>query len=204
MNFSAILLAAGKGTRYKGKKQDALFHGVPLWKYTYNTICKVINKNRIVVVGKDIAGGNSRTGSVFNGLKAIPSDTDRVIILEAARPMVTDTQLLQLLNDNHPSVSFVRPLVNTVIFRNGNYINRNDLFELLTPQAFDYKLLFKAYSSGLFTDMTDDTIIMSKFFNIKPFFIETGNNLYKVTYPGDLDIIESIYKQLNERKGVES
>jgi 2-C-methyl-D-erythritol 4-phosphate cytidylyltransferase len=194
MNFSAILLAAGMGTRYKGKKQDALFHGVPLWKFAYNSVNKVIDKKRIVVVGKDVPGGVTRSGSVQSGLKSIPSDTDRVIILEAARPLVTETQLLQLLDDSHPSTTFVRPLVNTVIFKNGVYINRNDLFDLLTPQAFDYKMLLEAYSSGKFTDETDETIVMFKYFGIKPFFIVTGNNLYKVTYPGDLDVLESLYK----------
>ena len=30
MKHSVILLAAGKGTRYKGTKQDVIFHGKPL------------------------------------------------------------------------------------------------------------------------------------------------------------------------------
>lgn len=52
--------------------------------------------------------------------------------------MVTKEQIQQLLEDDHSSVSFVRPLVNAVIYRNGTYINREDLYELLTPQAVDY------------------------------------------------------------------
>ena len=135
------------------------------------------------------------TISVLNGLRALPEDTDRVIILEAARPMVTKSQILELLEDKHSSVSFVRPLVNTVIFRDGRYINRNDLYDLLTPQAFDYKMLLEAYESGKFLDMTDETRAMFEFHNVSPYFIETDNNLFKVTYPGDLDIIESIYQR---------
>ena len=199
MNYSAILLAAGKGTRYHGTKQDVIFHNKPLWRYAYETAEAVVGKERIVAVGKDIPGGITRTGSVINGLKAIPENTDRVVIVEAARPMVTIDQIRDLLQDSFPSSSFVRPLVNTVIYRDGTYINREALYDLLTPQAFDYKLLIEAYNSGKFTDMTDETRVMFEYHGIRPHFIETGNNLFKVTYPGDLDIIESIYQtQLEE------
>lgn len=202
VNYSAILLAAGSGTRYNGKKQDVIFHGKELWRYSYETALNVVGMDHIVAVGKDILGGKTRSGSVMNGLEALSSYTDRVVILEAARPMVTKEQILELLDDTHPSTSFVRPLVNTVIYRDGKYINRNDLYDLLTPQAFDYNLLIEAYHSGKFIDMTDETRVMFEYHGIKPHFIETGSNLFKVTYQGDLDIIESIYQsQLQNQKG---
>ena len=54
MKYSAIVLAAGKGTRYKEKKQDVLFRGKELWKYAYETTKDIVGESRIVVVGKDI------------------------------------------------------------------------------------------------------------------------------------------------------
>ncbi len=195
MRNAAILLAAGKGTRYKGTKQDVIFHGKPLWRYAYETALEVVGEENIVAVGKDIPGGSTRTESVFCGLSALPEDIDRVIIIEAARPMVTREQICTLLNDSHSSVSFVRPLVNTVVYRDGSYIDRDKLYDLLTPQAFDYRLLLEAYKSGRFSDVTDETRIMFEYHGIKPHFIETDSNLFKVTYMGDLDIIESIYAQ---------
>lgn len=194
MKYGAIILAAGNGSRFKGKKQDIEFHGKPLWRYSYETALSVVGERRIVVVGKDFLGGETRTKSVMKGLKALPKDTDRVVILDAARPMVTMEQITQILTDSHPSTSFVRPLVNTVVYRDGRYINRNDLYDLLVPQAFDYNLLLEAYNSGRFDDMTDDTRVMFEYHGIKPYFIETYNNLFKVTYPGDLEIIELIYQ----------
>ena len=195
MNYAAVLLAAGKGTRYKETKQDVLFHGKPLWRYAYETAAAVVGAERIVAVGKDIPGGETRTASVIRGLEALPADTERVVIVEAARPMVCTGQIAALLEDPHPSVSFVRPLVDTVIFRDGRYLNRNELYDLLTPQAFDYKLLLAAYRTGQFLDMTDETRVMFEHYGIKPHFLETGSNLFKVTYPGDLHVIESIYQQ---------
>ncbi len=199
MKYGAILLAAGKGNRYHDVKQDIEFHGKPLWKYPHDLLVSILGKENVVAVGKEIEGGETRTGSVLNGLKALSEDTDRVIIVEAARPMLTREQVLELLYDEHPSVSFVRPLVNTVIYRDGRYLNRSELYDLLTPQAFDYKLLLQAYLSGKFYDVTDDTRIMFEYHSVKPHFIETGSNLFKVTYPGDLEIIEAIYRAQNNK-----
>lgn len=192
--FGAILLAAGSGTRYHGKKQDLIFHGKPIWRYAYETTLAVVGEGNIVAVGKDIPGAATRTGSVMNGLGALPENVDRVIIVEAARPMVTKDQVLDLLNDPYPSSTFVRPLVNTVIYRDGTYINRNELYDLLTPQAFNKNMLWEAYHSNRFNDMTDETRVMFEFHGVKPHFIETESNLFKITYPGDLEIIESIYQ----------
>ena len=192
--FGAILIAAGQGSRYHGKKQDLIFHGKPIWRYAYETAKSVVGEENIVAVGKDIIGGATRTGSVMNGLAALSKEIDRVVIVEAARPMVKCEQILQLLEDPYQSSSFVRPLVNTVIFRDGTYINRGDLYDLLTPQAFDRKMLEEAYQSGRFNDMTDETRVMFEYHGVKPHFIETESNLFKITYPGDLEIIESIYK----------
>lgn len=199
MKYGAIVLAAGFSTRYGGtKKQDLVFHGKQIWKYSYDTAKSIVGEGNIVAVGKDLPGGATRTKSVIIGLKALPLDTDRVIILDAARPLVTVNQILELLENPNPSCTLVRPLVNTPIFRNGTYVNRDEMYDMLVPQAFDYKLLLEAYESGKFEDTTDETRVMFEYHGIKPTFIETENNLYKVTYPGDLMVIESIYQQMNK------
>lgn len=202
MKFGAILLAAGSGTRYHGKKQDLIFHGKPIWRYAYETALSVVGDGNIIAVGKDIPGGITRTGSVMNGLSALPDDIDRVVIVEAARPMVTKEQIIMILNDPYPSSTFVRSLVNTVIFRDGTYVNRNELYDMLTPQAFDRKMLVEAYQSNRFNDMTDETRVMFEYHGIKPHFIETESNLFKITYPGDLEIIESIYKSQKDKNNI--
>lgn len=199
MKFGAIVLAAGYSTRYGGmRKQDLEFHGKQIWRYSYDTAESVVGKGNIVAVGKDIPGGETRSQSVIIGLRTLPSDTERVVILDAARPLVTVEQIKELLENPNPSCTFVRPLVNTPIFRTGVYVNRGEMYDLLVPQAFNYKLLLEAYNSGNFMDMTDETRVMFEYYGIKPTFIETGNNLYKVTYPGDLLIIESIYQQMTK------
>ena len=55
-------------------------------------------------------------------------------------------------------------------------------------------MLMEAYESGRFSDMTDETRVMFEYHRVKPHFFETESNLFKITYPGDLDVLESIYQ----------
>ena len=198
MVAGAIILAAGSGVRFGGKKQDINFHGVPVWQYSYQVLSKFIDRKHLVIVGKDMSGGKTRTLSVSIGLANLPDDTTRVIIAEAARPLVNHGQIETLLNDCHDSVSFVKPLVNTVIYRNGTFLNREELYELLTPQAFDFPKLKYAYANRSSDDFTDETRIMYEVLGIKPFFIETGQNLFKITYQEDIAVLESLYQRQKE------
>lgn len=195
---SAIILAGGLGNRFHGKKQFETIAGMQMWELPYKKACRLLGPENVTVVGVDIPGGKTRTGSVINGLMAVDSNTDRILIIEAARPLVTEEQLIQLAEANHPSTTFVRPLVNTVTYRDGRYLNRNELYELLTPQAFDYKLLKEALTSGQFYDVTDETRIMFEYHGIRPLFIETEASLMKVTYPEDIHVVRYLIERAQE------
>lgn len=108
-------------------------------------------------------------------------------------------QINILLEDSYPSTSFVMPLVNTVIYRNGSYLNRQELYDLLTPQAFHFRQLKVAYDTGNFGDMTDETRVMYEFYGIKPHLIETGQNLVKVTYKRDIPVVEKLFDLIESK-----
>ncbi len=188
----AVILAGGQGTRYQKQKQFELLNGMEMWKYVYQKALEVVAQKNVVVVGVDVEGGKTRSESVQIGLKHLPESCGRVIILEAARPLVTVEQIKKLLNDDHVSTTFALPLVNTVIGRDGTYFNRNDFYDLLTPQAFNYKLLKQAYDTGKYTDTTDETIVMYMEYGIKPHFILEGENLLKVTYKRDMEVVKQM------------
>lgn len=199
--MGAIILAGGRGERFHGQKQFVQLKGIPLWKIVRDKADEVLSGENIVVVGVDVPGGETRTESVINGMRALNPKTTRVIILEAARPLVRTGQIRELLCAKEPSVSFVMPLVNTVIWRTGEYLNRNELYELLTPQAFDYPRLMEALDSGTFQDMTDETRVMYEYWNIRPHLIETAENLLKVTYQRDISIVERLMEEEKEKEG---
>jgi 2-C-methyl-D-erythritol 4-phosphate cytidylyltransferase len=197
--IGAIILAGGKGHRFGGQKQFVELDGIPLWQIVYNKVKKFVNENNIVVVGIDVPGGDTRSLSVINGLKRLNSDVTRVLILESARPLVTLEQIEMLLTSSYESVTFVKPLVNTVVFRDGTYVDRETMYELLTPQCFDRNLLQKAYENTRDYGLTDETRLMNFYYGIKPKFFLGSDNLFKITYPKDIHIIMQIKNDIKEK-----
>ena len=194
----AIVLAGGQGTRFGGKKQFLEIKGKPLWKHVHDKLCKFISDEDIVVVGVDTEGGITRSQSVINGLTYLKEKGkayERVIILEAARPLITLEQIQKITKDEHKSTTYALPLTSTVVKRDGSYLNRNELYKLSTPVAFDFDLFYEAYTSGKYFDYTDDTRIMYEQYGIKPFFLEGGENMLKVTYHSDLAILEMLMEK---------
>ena len=197
----AIILSAGKGTRFHSQKQFLEFHGKALWRHLYDTVSSVLSRDNIVVVGIDIPGGETRSGSVKNGLEWIKGrgGCKKVLILEAARALVTKQQLLTIIGSESQSICFVNPVVDTVILRDKTYLDRADCFHLVSPQAFDFDLLYNAYQQADLGELrTDETRLMFETYGIKPDFLDGGENLFKVTYPKDIAIIEEIWKSLHE------
>ena len=114
MNF-ALILAAGSGSRMGNSdrpKQFLPIYGKPLMVHTIEAFemhdeidgvvivtnesyidqvkvwCKQYDLSKVKAV---VAGGNSRQISVYNGLialKEIANDSDIVLILDAARPLI--------------------------------------------------------------------------------------------------------------------
>lgn len=200
----AIILAGGNGTRFGGdtRKQFLEFHGKALWRHIYDTAASMIPKENIVVVGIDVPGGKTRPGSVKNGLEWImeKGGCRKVVCLEAARALVTREQLHEIIEYDSPSCCFVNPVVDTVILTDKTYLVRSECHHLVSPQAFDFELLYKAYEKCSLEEIrTDETKLIFDTYNIKPDFLEGGENLYKVTYPKDLAVIEAIWKNMHPK-----
>lgn len=194
---AAIILAAGQGSRFGRQKQFLEFHGKPLYQHVYDTLCQIIPPHHIVIVGVDIEGGATRCGSVKCGLDYLMTigDFDKVVICEAARCLVAKEQIEKIVEYNSQSICYVNPVVDTVILKDKTYINRDECLHLVSPQAFDFNLLYKAYQQADLGELrTDETRLMFETYGIKPDFLEGDENLYKVTYPKDIAVLESIYQ----------
>ena len=197
---AAIVLAGGQGTRYGQKKQFIVLNGKPLWQHVHDKVSKFVDEGDVCVVGVDVEGGATRSQSVINGLRYLAArgnDYDRLIILEAARPLITEEQVETILKDEHPSCTFVLPLNSTVIMRDGTYLDRDQMWKMSTPVAFDFKKFYNAYISGKYLDYTDDTRVMYEEYGDKPHFLEGGENLLKLTYQSDLPVLEALMKRFS-------
>ena len=197
---AAIVLAGGQGTRYGQQKQFIVLNGKPLWQHVHDKVSKFVDEGDVCVVGVDIEGGATRSQSVINGLRYLKGrgeEYSRLIVLEAARPLITNQQIQDILNDDHPSCTFVLPLKSTVIMKDGTYLDRNQMWKMSTPVAFDFKKFYDAYMSGKYLDFTDDTRVMFEEYGVKPHFLLGGENLLKLTYQSDLPVLETLMKRFS-------
>lgn len=183
--FSCIILAGGKGTRFGRKKQNVKWDETPLWQIVYNKCLKV--SDDVHVVGYSQHG---RQGAVYNGLRKVKYS--RVVILEAARPLVTVEQIKKIGElKKYLSISYAYPSTDTIYYMK-QHLKRDFTYQLQVPQAFDTEILKKAHRICKYAKFTSDTEVVFVALGISPFIITGGRNLMKVTYPEDLKILDVI------------
>lgn len=123
MKITAIIPAAGTGSRYNPKKHKLLeeVNGVPIIIRTLKAISSVQEIDKIIIctspglkekisglvteygisgVKKIILGGETRQQSVFKGLQELKKtdDTDLVVIHDGARPLVSTELIKNTIN----------------------------------------------------------------------------------------------------------
>ncbi len=229
MKNVAVILAAGNGTRMSGdiKKQFLLLDDRPLLYYSLKAFenskveeiivvtgmqdikyCKkeVIHKYGFKKVSKVVEGGAERYISAYNGLMSI-EDCKNVFIHDAARPMITPEIVNELIKcmEIHNALIVGVPVKDTIKFADKDgYVKdtpkRESLWQVQTPQVFDFNLIKRAYlyiMENEIKELTDDSKVIEIFSgNNEPVKIYEGyyENI-KVTTPEDLIIAEALIKK---------
>lgn len=142
--ISAIIVAAGSGTRFGSDKLAIVLGGKPVWQWSVETFLNHPEIDEVIVVGerdypdvKWVPGGASRTESVANGLRAVSSDSEFVLIHDAARPFVSPSiisHVISALKEGHRAVCPILPVTDT-IRQNNTLISRAELQAMQTPQG---------------------------------------------------------------------
>jgi 2-C-methyl-D-erythritol 4-phosphate cytidylyltransferase len=150
-----------------------------------------------------IQGGDTRQASVFNGLKALPSEAKSVLIHDGARCLATPDLLDRCalaIADCQGLIAAV-PVKDTIkVVDEQGWIqstpDRNYLWAAQTPQGFDVKLLLKCHEKGeaLGWEVTDDAALFEKCQLPVKIVLGEETNL-KITTPVDLAIAEFILRQ---------
>lgn len=173
--------------------------------------CKenIVNKYNFTKVKKITAGGKERYNSVYNGLKALEelkqldnntSDTiDYVLIHDGARACISDNIIENCYNDvkkYNACVSAV-PVKDTIKVADtkGFAINtpdRSTLWQIQTPQAFEYNLVKNAYEKMIIDDnrgnITDDAMVVERYSGTKVKMSLSEYTNIKITTPEDMSI----------------
>ncbi|MBI2946829.1 MAG: 2-C-methyl-D-erythritol 4-phosphate cytidylyltransferase [Verrucomicrobia bacterium] len=224
---SAILVAAGKSTRM-GAGVDKLFlavAGQPLVAHTWQRFDKHPGLDEIILVIRDemqgafqhlaaqaqfkkrfhlVPGGKERQDSVWNGLKAVSSNADIVVIQDAARPctspqLIADT--IQAAREVGAAVAAQR-VTDTIKESDGGTmvqrtIDRSRLWAVQTPQTFRTDVLRRALAlvrqkSLLITDDTAACELIGQPVKL----VESAAPNPKITSPADLPFVELLLKTL--------
>lgn len=183
---TAIIVAAGKSERMGAGTDKAFLSLVnkPIVAWSLLAFERCPDIDRIVlVVRKDqlvaskavvqmfgiskieaiVAGGTKRQDSVQAGLAACDIDTRYVIVHDGARPCVTSEMVSEIAKavKRTAAVTFGRKMTDTVKrVEKGTAVvkteDRDKLWAVQTPQAFQIKVLRAAYKALGKTEITDD------------------------------------------------
>jgi 2-C-methyl-D-erythritol 4-phosphate cytidylyltransferase len=220
MNVTAIIPAAGSGTRMGGAKQYMEIAGKPLLEQTLGRIasCDIISAIIIVVPKGDvkdiserylkfhkvvsiIAGGETRGESVYNGVTA--ADTEYVLVHDAARPFVTSNLIEMTITAavQYGAATAAIPVHDTVKMKEdgfvGKLVERASLLLIQTPQAFRRGELLAAYDSAgeKRKEWTDETTLVQNM-GKKVAWVHGDPLNMKITTPEDMRIAQMIAKDV--------
>lgn len=226
-NFSAVIVAAGKGTRMgtRESKQYLALEGKPIIVHTLEVFSQIPWLQEIVLVtGREdvprcqawirdyrlgkvsavIPGGSERQQSVYEGIKRISSEW--VMIHDGVRPFVTQEEIESCRDAairEGASVLGV-PVKDTIKQVNGKgqitgTPDRQSLWAVQTPQAFRLSDLRFAHESAAKDGFTgtDDAMLMERA-GYPVTVVEGKYSNIKITTPEDLEYAAFLQKRKGE------
>jgi len=216
---AVIIVAAGRGHRFGAElpKQFLYVRGAPLIRHAVDAfvshpaidaVLPVIHPDDAEIVAEalsgldymaPVAGGAARQDSVRNGLEALSAMApDRVLVHDAARPMVTHgliDRVLAALDDHAGAIPALQVVDTLKRADNDGVINstvpRDGLWRAQTPQGFRFDALLSAHRAVAGQELTDDAAVMEAAGHQVSVVAGDDDNL-KVTTPDDLERMEQI------------
>ena len=217
----AIVLAAGQGKRMNSKvqKQFLLINEKPVLYYTLSAFeNSPLISDIILVTGKDeisycqqeivdkygfekvrriVAGGKERYHSVYEGIMAI-DEADYVFIHDGARPFV-DAAIIEracVAVEEYKACVVGMPVKDTIKIADESGFasqtpDRRLVWQVQTPQVFEYPLIKNAYTKLLEEEpagITDDAMDVETMTDHKVKLVEGSYRNIKITTPEDLEI----------------
>lgn len=227
MKIYAVIVAAGDGKRMGSevKKPYLELASRPILFHTLRNISSSpLISGIILVVGKGlvdycrhevveafmikgviniIEGGDERQDSVYHGLKALPEDTELVMIHDGVRPFVSCKMIEETIaaaTEYGAAVTGVKvkDTIKTVDESNRviQTVNRTGLWAVQTPQVFKAKLLRDCYDTAINKGFygTDDASIV-EWAGLEVMIVEGEYENIKITTPFDLMVAEAMIER---------
>lgn len=225
MKTIAVIPAGGKGIRGGSSvpKQYLKFHSKELIVYTlevfqsnklideivisvepkyYELLKELIIVYNLSKISNVVEGGNERQDSVYNALKSIKdiSENDLIAVHDAARPLLPQkvlTDAITIAKEKGNALVCIKSK-DTLIKGNRvveNYLDRNEVFYVQTPQIFPYGVLMKAMKKAYEENFigTDESMLIRRI-GEKVNIIEGSALNFKITTDEDIEIFEVLVK----------
>ena len=208
-----IVVAAGSGSRFGAAKQFCDLAGVSVLDRSVAAAAR--HSDGVVVVvpaaelGREsgtlsgafearglatgvewqvVAGGVTRSGSVRNGLAEVPGDVAIVLVHDAARPLASDAVFEAVIAAVRSGADAAAPVIavtDTIRYRFGGIVDRDELVAVQTPQAFRADVLRQVHCEA--PEATDDLTLVSEAGGAVELVAGEQRNL-KLTTPYDLEM----------------
>lgn len=224
-----IILAAGQGLRMglnqnkvlaAVKGQTVIARSITAFNQMVEGLVLVIRKEDELEIKKILEttgltkevkqivfGGETRQDSVFNGLKALPKEVDKVLIHDGARPFLSKKLIARVIEGlgKYQGVVPVIAVADTIKEINdlGEVVKtlpRNRLRAVQTPQGFDKLTLLRAYEEAEkqgFTG-TDDASLL-ELIGVKVGTVKGEEENLKLTTKVDLNVAKALYQKAKEK-----
>lgn len=205
---AALIVAAGSGSRHGGDlpKQYQMLGGMPVLRHAVRAFLghSAIGPLRIVIgpghealfaaavgdlnLAPPILGGATRQESVRLGLESLITDSpDRVLIHDAARPLIDRDTIDRVIGalDAAPAAIAALPVVDSLRREAGGAVDRSGLWQVQTPQGFDFGTILATHRSAAGGLATDDASL-AELAGIPIKLVEGAMSNLKITHAGDL------------------
>ena len=230
MKVSAIIPAAGMGIRMGSQipKQFLSLAGKPILHQTLSVLdqCSIVDEIILVVSGNEIEkaqqqfqdslakitkiieGGRERQDSVYNGLQSLDPEADIVVIHDGVRPFVSADIIRETVEAAHKFGAAITaiPVSDTIKKVNEGglverTIDRNGLWRVQTPQAFQVSLLKEAFAKAQADNFygTDESALI-EYLGREVKVIPGSEFNIKITRSEDLVLGETIAELLKTRQ----
>ena len=168
----AIVVAAGRGTRFGDRKQYQPLGGARVLDWAVRA-ARASCDGVVLVVPPEladtpeptadavVAGGDTRSASVRHGLAAVPADATVIVVHDAARPVpVPDVwaRVLAAVAAGADAAVPAVPVTDTLRAIRGGSVDRAAFVAVQTPQAFPADALRAAHAGGV--EASDDASLV--------------------------------------------
>lgn len=220
MTTIAIIPAGGKGFRsgFSTPKQYLKVHGKEIIVYTlqtfqknilvdriiiaaepeyFNRLIKLVKKYKLSKVNLIVEGGITRQHSVYNAVLSSEAEAnDLLIVHDAARAFLPDDVLTNaIITAKKKSNALVCIKAKDTLIKGNRivteYLNRDEVYYVQTPQIFKYKDLYKALIKAEKENFigTDESMLVKKI-GKKVNIVEGSVFNFKITTKEDVELIK--------------